>query len=51
MRFRDKETGFELSTDNVESIACMKGNPNKYEEVEYKQQKKPTKKVTKSVEE
>ena len=40
MKFLDKETGLYLSTDNADSIASMKSNPNKYEEVAEKPQKK-----------
>lgn len=40
MKFLDKETGLYLSTDNADSIASMKSNPNKYEEVADKPQKK-----------
>ena len=40
MKFMDKETGLNLSTDNAESIASMQSNPNKYEEVADKPQKK-----------
>ena len=38
MKFLDKETGLYLSTDD--SISSMKSNPNKYEEVADKPQKK-----------
>lgn len=40
MKFLDKETGLYLSTDNADSISSMKSNPNKYEEVADKPQKK-----------
>ena len=40
MKFLDKETGLYLSTDNADSISSMKSNPNKYEEVSDKPQKK-----------
>ena len=40
MKFLDKETELYLSTDNADSIASMKSNPNKYEEVAEKPQKK-----------
>ena len=40
MKFWDKETGLYLSTDNADRIARRKSNPNIYEEVADKPQKK-----------
>lgn len=47
MKFLDKETGLYLSTDNADSIASMKSNPQKYEEVNDKPQRKPKKAASK----
>lgn len=47
MKFLDKETGLYLSTGNAESISSMKSNPQKYEEVNDKPQRKPKKAASK----